>query len=59
MQEKTTKALFDLGSLVATPGALAALAKSGQTALDFLSRHGVSCISTMSSSVGFVEALIA
>ena len=39
MQEKTTKALFDLGSLVATPGALAALAKSGQTPLDFLSRH--------------------
>jgi hypothetical protein len=39
MQEKTTKTLFALGSLVATPGALAALAKSGQTPLDFLSRH--------------------
>lgn len=39
MQQTERKALFDLGSLVSTPGALAALAKSGQTPLDFLSRH--------------------
>src|SRR5580700_9594942 len=39
MQETTNKALFSLGQLVATPGALAALAKAGQTPLDFLSRH--------------------
>jgi hypothetical protein len=30
---------FPLGSLVATPGALAVIAESGQTPLDFLSRH--------------------
>jgi len=39
MQETTQKALFSLGQLVATPGALASLAKAGQTPLDFLSRH--------------------
>ena len=39
MQQTERKPLFDLGSLVSTPGALAALAKSGQTPLDFLSRH--------------------
>ena len=39
MQETTNKALFSLGQLVATPGALASLAKAGQTPLDFLSRH--------------------
>ena len=39
MQLTERKPLFDLGSLVSTPGALAALAKSGQTPLDFLSRH--------------------
>ncbi len=39
MQQTQRKPLFDLGSLVSTPGALAALAKSGQTPLDFLSRH--------------------
>ena len=31
--------MFDLGQLVATPGALAALEKSGQSPMDFLSRH--------------------
>ncbi len=39
MQQTERKPLFDLGSLVSTPGALAALAKSGQTPLDFLLRH--------------------
>jgi hypothetical protein len=39
MQATTNKALFSLGQLVATPGALASLAKAGQTPLDFLSRH--------------------
>jgi hypothetical protein len=39
MQEKTKNALFPLGQIVATPGALAALGKAGQTPLDFLSRH--------------------
>ena len=33
------KPLFDLGQLVATPGALAALEKAGQNAMEFLSRH--------------------
>jgi hypothetical protein len=40
MQQIERKPLFDLGQLVATPGALAALEKSGQTPMDFLSRHG-------------------
>lgn len=39
MQQTQQKPLFDLGQLVATPGALAALEKSGQNAMDFLSRH--------------------
>jgi hypothetical protein len=39
MQETTKNALFPLGEIVATPGALAALGKAGQTPLDFLSRH--------------------
>ena len=39
MQQTERKPLFDLGQLVATPGALAALEKSGQNAMDFLSRH--------------------
>jgi hypothetical protein len=39
MQETTKEALFSLGQIVATPGALATLAKAGQTPLDFLSRH--------------------
>lgn len=38
MQKTERKALFDLGQLVATPGALAALEKSGQSPMDFLSR---------------------
>ena len=39
MQETTKTALFPLGQIVATPGALAALGKAGQTPQDFLSRH--------------------
>src|SRR5580700_2180194 len=39
MQETNKTALFPLGQIVATPGALAALGKAGQTPLDFLSRH--------------------
>ena len=39
MQKTGRKPLFDLGQLVATPGALAALEKTGQTPMDFLSRH--------------------
>ena len=39
MQETNRAALFSLGQIVATPGALAALAKAGQTPLDFLTRH--------------------
>jgi hypothetical protein len=39
MQKVTKQPLFDLGQLVATPGALAALEKTGQNAMEFLSRH--------------------
>jgi hypothetical protein len=39
MPQTERKPLFDLGQLVATPGALAALEKSGQSPVDFLSRH--------------------
>jgi pilus assembly protein CpaF len=39
MQGTIRKPLFDLGQLVATPGALAALEKAGQNAMHFLSRH--------------------
>ena len=39
MQRITHKPLFDLGRLVATAGALAALAKTGQNAVEFLARH--------------------
>ena len=39
MHQTVRKPLFDLGQLVATPGALAALEKSGQNPMDFLSRH--------------------
>jgi len=39
MQQIERKPLFDLGQLVATPGALAALQKTGQNAMEFLSRH--------------------
>ena|SRR5258708_715243 len=39
MQEITKAPLFPLGQIVATPGALAALGKAGQTPLEFLERH--------------------
>jgi hypothetical protein len=39
MQKTERKPLFDLGQLVATPGALAALEKAGQNPMDFFSRH--------------------
>ncbi len=39
MQRSAKQPLFDLGQLVATPGALAALEKTGQDAMEFLSRH--------------------
>lgn len=39
MQQTERRPLFDLGQLVATPGALAALEKTGQNAMEFLSRH--------------------
>jgi hypothetical protein len=39
MQQNTQQPLFSLGQVVATPGALAALGKTGQTPLEFLSRH--------------------
>lgn len=39
MQQTERKPLFDLGQLVATPGALAVLEKTGQNAMQFLSRH--------------------
>lgn len=39
MQEKTKTPLFELGQLVATPGALVALEKTGQPAQEFLARH--------------------
>ena len=40
MQQQTTqRPLFSLGQIVATPGALAALEKAGQTAQEFLARH--------------------
>jgi len=39
MQKTERKPLFHLGQLVATPGALAALEKSGESPMDFLSRH--------------------
>jgi len=39
MQQTRRRPLFDLGQLVATPGALAALEKSGQNPMDFVSRH--------------------
>ena len=39
MQQTERKQLFDSGQVVATPGALAALEKSGQSPMDFLSRH--------------------
>ena len=39
MQRTTKPPLFDLGQFVATPGALAALEKTGQSPMEFLSRH--------------------
>jgi len=39
MQQTERKPLFDLGQLVATPGALAALERSGQNPMAFLSPH--------------------
>ena len=39
MQRTVRKPLFDLGQLVATPAALAALEKTGQNPMEFLSRH--------------------
>lgn len=39
MERITNKPLFDLGRLVATAGALAALEKTGQNAVEFLARH--------------------
>ena len=39
MQQTDRKPLFDLGQLVATPGALAVLEKTGQNPMEFLSRH--------------------
>ena len=39
MQETKQQPLFSLGQVVATPGALAALEKAGQTPLEFLARH--------------------
>jgi hypothetical protein len=39
MQKVERRPLFELGQLVATPGALAALEKTGQNAMEFLSRH--------------------
>jgi hypothetical protein len=39
MQQTKQQPLFSLGRLVATPGALAALEKAGQTPLEFLARH--------------------
>ena len=39
MKEISKTPLFPLGQIVATPGALAALEKAGQTPMEFLSRH--------------------
>jgi hypothetical protein len=39
MEKITNKPPFDLGRLVATAGALAALERTGQSAMEFLSRH--------------------
>ena len=39
MQQDSKQAAFELGQIVATPGALAALKKSGQQPGEFLTRH--------------------
>jgi hypothetical protein len=42
MQQLKTRRVFELGQILATPGALAALQKAGQEPHDFLARH-VAC----------------
>lgn len=39
MSKANTLSLFGLGQIVATPGALLALAKAGQSPCEFLARH--------------------
>ena len=39
MQQLSKQPAFELGQIVATPGALAALKKAGQQPGDFLTRH--------------------
>ena len=39
MQEISKQPVFELGQIVATPGALAALKKAGQQPCEFLTRH--------------------
>ena len=39
MQQTKQQPLFPLGQIVATPGALTALEKAGQTPTEFLTRH--------------------
>ena len=39
MQQTKQQPLFPLGQIVATPGALTALEKAGQTLTEFLTRH--------------------
>jgi hypothetical protein len=40
MQQLSKQPAFELGQIVATPGALAALRKAGQQPGEFLTRHG-------------------
>jgi hypothetical protein len=42
MQQLKRQRVFELGQILATPGALAALQKAGQEPVDFLRRH-VAC----------------
>jgi hypothetical protein len=42
MQQLKKRRVFELGQILATPGALAALQKAGQAPTDFLARH-VAC----------------
>jgi hypothetical protein len=39
MQQTKSQPLFSLGQIVATPGALAALEKAGQSPAEFLAQH--------------------
>jgi len=39
MQQLSKQPAFELGQIVATPGALAALKKAGQKPSEFLTRH--------------------